>query len=247
MNATSTARVTSSRGTRQRGSPGFSHKPSTHRCPSRVQPTKAVESPDAEPSNARTTRSRGCTTPFARRQLSTFPTAATPRAGHPLAQPQLTEHRFANVLRAASKPPRPGTVSHASAGLAFATPPVGGVAPLRGGELPEVERGIITSTAMLHQPPHDAIRRLRRSTDRQRQDSGRLPDTDVTASHVASVTTCSSSTISSDGSCPCSAPGSAGSGSSSCRCAGPRSGRRDLRPARPAPGFNSTTAAASAT
>ena len=44
---------------RQRGSPGFSHSPSTHKCPSRVQPTRAVESPEALPSNARTTRSRG--------------------------------------------------------------------------------------------------------------------------------------------------------------------------------------------
>ena len=42
-------------------------------------------------------------------------------------------------------------------------------------------------------------------------DSGRLPDIDVTASQTASETTCSSSTTNSDGSQPCSAPGSAGS------------------------------------
>ena len=45
-------------------------------------------------------------------------------------------------------------------------------------------------------------------------DSGRLPEADVTASHTSRVTTWSSSTTNRDGSQPCSASGSAGNGTS---------------------------------
>ena len=64
-----------------------SKKPSTHRCPSRVQPTRAVESPEAEPSKARTTRSRGCAA------LSLAQSAQAPHGSH-ASTPKLAEHRF---------------------------------------------------------------------------------------------------------------------------------------------------------
>src|SRR5699024_10748581 len=182
-----------------------------------VQPMSTVESPDAEPSNARTIFSLPSTT-----RSSSLHSSRAPNGSHE-SEPETHWPRRSclntgsrSVLRADASPSRARNgLTQDNAGLAtfhacssLVEHPAGAEYSFSQNDLSVPSRPCSTSRHITDSCVEAGVEIA------SVNDSGLLPVTDDTASQTASVTTCISSTISNDGSQPCNAFGSAGSGTS---------------------------------
>src|SRR5699024_6324128 len=189
--ASRTAAVTSPRGTRHRGSPGFSHNPSTHTYGSSptVQPINAVESPEADPSNANTTfpvTSRPGSARFSKAPNGNH--ESVPFTHWPRRNCRKTGSRI--VLRTASNASsaKNGS-SHARAGFAIfqasrssISQPSGAAYSFKKKAGSSPSRPCLTNRHKTESSESAGV------LITNVKDSGRLPAADVTASHTGSVT-----------------------------------------------------------